>query len=339
MRVTRLLLALALSCPYLAFAQEDFLIHDETRVNGHDGYLSAWAIVEPMDKVVMIAAGYDVKNEKNPIEELTGDFATVVDEMGALGWTVIFFDYVDGAADLKENADNLAEFIRYVDTQAKPDYHLAVIGGSMGGIVARTMFAQERDDMGVETYVSVDSPHWGVYFSRWAEELVDVILDSPLSPLSLLIDTPAGRQMLNGHEAYEEHYGGLRAVESSLYFKRNVNRPMDTCAVTLSDASNNRAWVINTVDEAVHNKYYPVASYIDLGELRSSYMPYHSTAYLVSDATKDRHRTAFSKYRYKKRKSQYFDTIIANERDEHAAPEYAVWEALFCVLANGPGAE
>ncbi len=310
----------------VASANPEIIVHDRETVNGHTGYLTAWAVQEPLDKVVLIAAGFDVENEKHPVDELTGDFAPVVDYMGELGWTVIFFDYVDGAVDLKDNADNLAEFIRYLDGEAEPDYHLAVIGGSMGGIVARTMFVQENDDMGVETYVSVDSPHWGVYLSNWVDDIAPEI-----------IDFPAARQMYNGHEDYEEHYGWLQSVESSLDFKRNVNRPMATCAITLSDGSNGY-WQINILDETVHNKYYPVASYIDVEGLRSTYMPYHSTAYLLSDETKDKQGTLRNKYRYKKQKSRYFDTIVPNERDEHAAPPYAVIQALFFVLINGPDA-
>jgi hypothetical protein len=315
----------------LSLAQDDYFIYDQAEINGHPGYLTAWAIQEPMDKVVLIAAGFDVKNEKHPVDELTGDFAPVVEYMGELGWTVIFFDYVDGATDLKDNGDNLADLIRYLDTQAAPDYHLALIGGSMGGIVVRTMFVQENDDMGVETYVSVDSPHWGVYPSAWVDGVVSGVIGD--------LNFKAGSQMYNGHEDYEEHYGWMQSVESSLYFKRNVNRPMDTCAITLSDGSDNRVWVVNAFDEAIHNKYYPVASYIDLEGLRSTYMPFHSTAYLLSDKTKSKHKTGFSKYRYKKSKSRYFDTIIPNERDEHQAPEYAVRQAIDFVVLHGPDGE
>lgn len=327
-----ILLIFALLLPSLATAQDDFFIYDEDRVNGHSGYVSAWAIQEPMDKVVLIAAGFDVDNKTHPIDELTGDYAPLVDYMGELGWTVIFFDYVDGATDLKDNADNLAELIRYLDTRAAPDYHLALVGGSMGGIVVRTMFVQENDDMGAETYVSIDSPHWGVYLSEWVDGAASSIID-------YLVGYEAGRQMYNGHEDYEEHYGWLQSVESTLYFKRKVNRPMDTCAIALSDGSDNRVWKVNTVDETIHNKYYPVASYIDLEGLRSTYMPYHSTAFLLSDKTKSKHKTGYSKYRYKKRKSRYFDTIIPNERDEHKAPGYAVIQAIDFVLLHGPDAE
>lgn len=296
------------------------VLHDEPIVNGHPGYLSAWDVNGPLDKVILIVPGYDTKNNSLPIDELYGDIAPITEFMGSFGWDIVYFDYVDGAIDLKANAGNLARMIEQLDSQADGDYHLAILGGSMGGIVARTMFVQENNDMGVDTYVSLDSPHWGVYLSNW-------VGDVPAQ----IIDTKAARQMYNGDPAYKEHYGWLRSVEGTRAFKRKINRPMDTCAITLSDGSQG-FWKVSWNDLALHNKYYPVSSYVSYSGLKSTYMPYHSTAYLDSFKLKKKNRGGFNLYRYADHTSSYFDQVIPNKADEHSAPAYAWLEALVFII-------
>ena len=316
-----LLLGPVLLMPALIHAET--ILYDQYEINGHPGYLSAWEVSHSMENVLLIVPGFDTRNSSMPLDELRGDFAPLVDFMNLFGWDVVFFDYVDGAMDLKDNADNLARFIEYLDTQAPEDYHLAVLGGSMGGIVARTMFVQEESGMGVDTYVSVDAPHWGVYLSNWAGDLA-----------ALAIDYPAAHQMHNGDPAYKQHYQWLRSVERSDWFREEVNGPMNTCAVALSDGS--AKWSVSWDDLALHNKYYPVSSYVEASGLTSTYMPYHSTVYLDRTATKSELRFGEKRFRYRDLTSSYFDQVYANPRDEHAAPPYAVLQAVRCVAKYAP---
>ena len=130
---------------------------DELTVNGHPGYSIAADVSGDVDKVMIIVSGFDVKNEARPEDELDDICETLqykMDELSNQGWDIIYFEYVDGSIDLKENADNLAHFIRSLEQYTgTPDYHLALIGGSMGGIVVRTMFVQENSDMGVNVNI------------------------------------------------------------------------------------------------------------------------------------------------------------------------------------------
>jgi hypothetical protein len=322
LRLATPLLALLLILP--AMARAETVLFDQYEVNRHPGYLSAWEVNHGLKRVLLIVPGFDTRNDSMPLDKLQGEFAELVDFMGVFGWDVIFFDYVDGAIDLKQNADNLARFIEHLDTEAPEGYHLAVMGGSMGGIVARTMFVQERSAMGVDTYVSIDAPHWGVYLSNWAGDLA-----------ALAIDYPAAHQMHNGDPAYKEHYGWLRRVERKAWFRKRVNGPMNTCAVTLSDGT--EEWKVSWDDLALHNKYYPVSSYVEYSGLTSTYMPYHSTAYLDRIATDSRLRLDSKRYRYRDLTSSYFDEIYANARDEHGAPRHAVNQALKCIARYFPG--
>ncbi|KAA1193493.1 hypothetical protein F0M18_06570 [Pseudohalioglobus sediminis] len=301
------------------------ILYDQYEINGHPGYLSAWEVNHSLRHVLLIVPGFDTRNDSMPLDALQGDYAELVFFMSLFGWDVIYFDYVDGAIDLKDNADNLARFVEYLDSQAPEDYHLAVMAGSMGGIVARTMFVQEASSLGVDTYVSIDSPHWGVYLSNWAQDLA-----------ALAIDYPAAHQMHNGDPAYKEHYGWLRRVERSQWFREQVNGPMNTCAVSLSDGTT--AWEVSWEDLALHNKYYPVASYVTASGLTSTYMPFHSTAYLDRIATDGAWRLGGRQYRYRNLTSSYFDKVYVNSRDEHAAPRYAILQALECIAQFTPRA-
>ena len=316
---------LSIACLLLlpGLARPATVLYDHYEINGHPGYLSAGEVNHDLKRVLLIVPGFDTRNNSTPLDQLQGDFAQLAGFMSLFGWDVILFDYVDGAIDLKQNAENLAHFIDYLDTQAPKDYHLAVMGGSMGGIVVRTMFVQEGSDMGVDTYVSIDSPHWGVYLSNWAGDLA-----------GLAIDYPAAHQMHHGDPAHEEHYGWLRRVERSTWFREQVNAPMNTCAVTLSDGR--EGWEVSWEDLALHNKYYPVASYVEYSGLTSTYMPYHSTAYLDHTATESDWSFGSLRYRYRNLNSSYFDEVYASPRDEHAAPEYAVIQAVICVAQNYP---
>ncbi len=297
------------------------IIYDKTVINDHEGYLTAWEVNGPLDKVFMLVAGFDTENDDHPVDKLYGEYLELIDLIGPLGWDIIYFDYVDGSIDLKDNADNLARFIEYLDTQAQSDYHLAIVGGSMGGIVARTMFAQEYSAMGVETYVSVDSPHWGVTLSEWVEDIA-----------TLVLDYTAGHQMLEGDPAYEEHYGWLRMVETDDVFMANIIDPMSTCAVALSNGESR--WETDWDDLAIHNKYYPVASYVAAEGLRSTYMPYHSTVYMNRKSTESSVHFGYTKYKYKDTTSFYFDKKIPNARTTHSAPAFAIREAVDFVLES-----
>ena len=250
------MLFVALTATETALARDT--VYDRHPVNGHSGFLSAWRITDELDKPVIIVKGYDTVNNDHPIDVLKGEFGTITQPLTELGYDLIIFDYVNGEADLKENADNLAEFIRYMDGilldngvidsdgDGHPDYELALIGGSMGGIVARTMFVQENEGMGADIFVTIDSPHHGVQLSPyldWATEFIDSV---------------AGRQMYYGDDAYFEHYDWLRSVEHRPDFKARVIGPMHTAAIALSDGESE--WHLDFNDLSFNTEHHRSAS-------------------------------------------------------------------------------
>ncbi|MFL0803652.1 MAG: GPI inositol-deacylase [Agarilytica sp.] len=298
-------------------------IYDAPTVNGHPGYAVAADVTGDIDKVILVVSGFDTENDSRPedeLDDLSADLQAEVMALARQGWDLMYFEYVDGGIDLKDNADNLARFIEFIDTLAVPNYHLAVVGGSMGGIVARTMFVQEYSDMGVDAYVSLDSPHQGVTFSNW----VDVTVAGTVA--FYMLQHPAGLQMFNGHMAYYLHYGWLEATENDGNFMANIIDPMDTCAIALSDGES--SWDVSNSELWTHNKWYPVSSYIEVEGLRSTYMPYHSVVHMDDASTRTSLRFGGYRLRYKDTASSYFDCKIPNPRDEHAGPEYAILQAI-----------
>ena len=53
-----------------AKAETRYMQYDLYEVNGHPGFLSAWAINGPLDKVIVVVPGFDPQNTSRPIDEL-----------------------------------------------------------------------------------------------------------------------------------------------------------------------------------------------------------------------------------------------------------------------------
>ncbi len=297
---------------------------EQEEVHNHPGYRIVYELNGALDKVFLLATGFDTVNKTPIAEDIYLKYQPLLDIMGPDGWDFVYFDYYEGDRDLKDNADNLAEFIQLLDQIAEPDYHLAVVGVSMGGIIARTMFVQEESRLGVDTYVSVDSPHWGVTLSNWVDDL------------SFFIGGYAGHQMLSGDILYNIHYGWLRSVEKNDHFMEEIIDPMDTCAIALSNGEDD--WEVDWTDESIHNKWYEVASYAYSDGLTSTYMPYHSVVYMDDYSVETKIRLGYNKYEYEDTHTSYFDTKIPNKRDQHEENDYMLMQALDFVLKHQPGA-
>jgi hypothetical protein len=330
------MLSVALTATETALAID--IVYDKHPVNGHSGFLSAWRISGELDKPVIVVKGYDTVNDDHPIDDLNNDFGTITQPLTDLGYDIILFDYVNGEADLKVNADNLAVFIRHMDSiladngatdrdgDGHPDYELSIIGGSMGGIVARTMFVQEYEAMGTDIFVTIDSPHHGVQLSPfldWATEFIDSV---------------AGRQMYYGDEAYFKHYDWLRSVENRPYFKASVIDPMHTAAIGLSDGESD--WHLDSADLRLHTEYHDVSSYIEYTNTRSDYVPYHSAMNMDNTDVEILDRGwNYVDLRYIDTRTSYFDLKIPNPRDRHAAPDYVIQQAIDFVIEHSAHSE
>lgn len=308
-------------------------VFDRDPVNGHPGYLSAWRVSGELDRPVILVKGHDTENDDHPLADLTDEFDQDVQPLVDLGYDIIVFDYVDGSLDLRLNADNLAAFIRHLDGLMRargvidrdgdghPDYDLAVVGGSMGGIVTRTLFVQERARMGVDVFVTIDSPHHGVVLSPFVNWVPD------------FVTSVAGHQMLYGDDAYEEHYGWLQSVEDEPGFRADVVDPMHTAAIALSDGESD--WHLDFGELLIHSEFHDVSSYVENSRTQSDFIPYHSAVYMDDIATEVVDQDIDSRdLRYVDTRSAYFDRKIPNPRALHDSPDYVIRQAIDFLLEH-----
>lgn len=326
-----LILSVALTVSEASVAID--MVYDRDPVNGHQGFLSAWRVTGVLDKLVIVVKGYDTLNADHPVDDLNNYSDTIMQLLMDSGFDIVVFDFVNGGADLKQNADNLSEFIRYLDdlifkngvsdrnNDGHPDYELAVIGGSMGGIVTRTMFVQKDEAMGVDTFVTIDSPHHGVHMSpylTWATEFIDSI---------------AGHQMLYGDDAYFKHYDWLRSIENSTAFRQRVIDPIHTAAIALSDGESE--WHLDFVELVSHTEFHDVSSYIENGGIQSDFVPYHSAMNMDNTGLEVLDQgTNYKELKYTDTRTSYFDLKIRNSRDLHGGPNYAIRQAVDFVIEN-----
>ena len=298
---------------------------DVPEINGHPGYMIAYEISPDsiIDKVILVVTGFDTSNTSHPIDLLENEYQLVVDSLTPLGWDIIVFDYMRGDIDIKKNAENLSHFIGQLDLVSVPDYHLAVVGGSMGGIVTRTMFVQENSNLGVDTFVSLDSPHHGVTLSTWVSELGPIF-----------VNAEAGYQMLKGRAEYNALYGWIQGVENSPgWMAANID-PMSTLAIALSNGS--PYWVMDPIESLIHSKYHPVSCFVSSDPFESDFMPFHSVL-KFNNTTNSEVTYLLDKYRwYNDYSTSYFDSVQPNPRAEHGAPFYTVYQALIFIITNAP---
>ena len=285
--------------------------YEKATYNGHAGYITEWRIAGDLDKPIIVVLGFDPDNSFTVDDAITM-YDTLITDMNSKGYDVIIFDYYDGDLWIEQNAENLADFIRYLDTWFSGDYPLAVVGASMGGIVSRVMFAQENSNMGVDMFLTLDSPHYGVYFSNYIDVLAGIIVD-------FFTLTPAGQQMYHGSELYNELYGWLRSVETNT-FLTNVIGPMTTAAFAMSNGEG--YWAVTWDDLVVHTKYHPVTSYTMISNNAVDFIPYHSAMNLDDPSTD--YFVWFGKtyYWYKSTQTSYFDYKFPTYRQEHSASNF-----------------
>ncbi len=285
--------------------------YEKSWLNGHPGYITEWRIAGAFDKPIIVVLGYDPSNDYSVYDAISM-YGSLIDQMNAEGYDIIVFDYVDGDTWIQDNADNLADFIRYVDSYFSGDYTLALIGASMGGIVGRTMFAQEGSNMGVDIFITLDSPHYGVYFSNYVSWLTGALVD-------FFLLTPAGQQMYHGSDLYNQFYGWLQSVENS-QFLNDVIGPMTTAAYAMSNGEGR--WSVSWGSLATHTKYHPVSSYTKIGWFASDFIPYHSAVYLDDPSTSSSLGWFKTYYWYRNTHSTYFDYKFPTYRTEHTASNF-----------------
>lgn len=136
---------------------------------------------------------YDLLNRENLLEDL---------RMG--GYDAVVLDFTEATEPIQRNAMVLTELIGQVRAVIPANRSIAVVGASMGGLVARyglLWMEEQQVDPGVRLYVSFDSPHGGANIPLGLQHWLDFFQGESTDAAFLLsrLDTGAAKQMLLYH--------------------------------------------------------------------------------------------------------------------------------------------
>lgn len=170
-----------------------------------------------VDKPVIFVEGYDPFNERSETSYRNSVSPFYSDNSGR---DVFVVNFPDGADSLDANARLLKGIIKEINRKKEGNHPLAVIGYSMGGVVARkALYEMELngEDHQTSLYVSYDSPHLGANVPKSIEETVNSAINklrfwgipvpSVLKGAKHLYNSPAAREMLYWGADYSPAYG------------------------------------------------------------------------------------------------------------------------------------
>lgn len=272
-------------------------------VNGHSGFKVHVVADGVIDAPLIFCLGYE--NAYNPQSAL--QYIQLAGYTMGSGKDLMIFDSLDPSMSLYNNAENLAAFVGDVLPMFGVTEETPIIcgGKSAGGLYTRIMFVQENDDMGIDTYFSVDTPHTGVVFSNWAMQLgIPYAFFTGEGAFQMMPTDP--RYILDDVAAQEKGY-----------FLNQVIDDVEKIAFTAVNNDDNE-WAVDDLTMAYHGVYFPVSSWQDttfLQEMgypvpdKTGFIPYHSSAYLMTDEVELKDN---GMWHYKANaQSKYFDQIVA----------------------------
>lgn len=170
------------------------------------------------DKPVIFVEGFDPLNSVS-ISNIHTRYLFVENLLKASGYDVIYLSFADGGASIQTNAAVLQQLLGDVKSKKTGSYPIAVIGESMGGLVARyCLRTMEMNNVihGVDKFISLDSPFLGanmpVGYQKLIEDLNDVdlinifnIAQGDLNDAITTLNAPASKQMLLRYKGQDPH--------------------------------------------------------------------------------------------------------------------------------------
>jgi hypothetical protein len=164
---------------------------------GHTALTNPAVVVEgfDLDNTMDWPVLYDLLNQENLLEDLRAD-----------GFDAVVLDFTESTEPIQRNAFVLTELLAQVNAAIAPERTTALVGASMGGLVARyaLLWLEEQGiTHRVRTFISFDAPqrgasvplglqHWLVFFQDESEEA---------GFLLSRFNTPAARQMVLYHHS------------------------------------------------------------------------------------------------------------------------------------------
>ncbi|MEM9383879.1 MAG: Mbeg1-like protein [Pseudomonadota bacterium] len=130
--------------------------------------------------------------------------SNLLNEVLANGYDVVLVDFDQGEGDVRGHAGVLTSILQQLEDHTTGLAPIALVGPSMGGIVARyALLSMEQDNTAhrIATLISYDSPHLGAnispaiqYTTHWLQRVSAQASDRWRS-----IDSPGARQLLRHH--------------------------------------------------------------------------------------------------------------------------------------------
>ncbi len=138
------------------------------------------------------------------------------------GHDVVMLDFERGAGDIRGNSRVLQALIREINANKPGIAPVAVIGASMGGVVARHALLEMEangESHGVVLYGSLDSPHEGANIPMALQLAVDWFageIDGADELWRFAINAPASRQLLLEHASTVDRFPRLDMDETDV---------------------------------------------------------------------------------------------------------------------------
>lgn len=151
---------------------------------------------------VVVVEGFDLDNSMDwPVLYELLNRENLLENLRADGYDAVVLDFTEATEPIQRNAMVLNELLGQVRAAIPAGRSIALVGASMGGLVARyglLWLESQAIDPGVRLYLSFDSPHGGANIPLGLQHWLDFFQGESTDAAYLLsrLDTAAAKQML-----------------------------------------------------------------------------------------------------------------------------------------------
>jgi len=194
-------------------------INPSPTFSGIDYHLSTNGI---LDKPVIVVEGLDPLNEYSAYDLYRLIPFQLKNGLAATGRDIVTISFIENTSSLITNATNLKNFIAWLNAQKTGAHPNAVIGISMGGVIARyalKLMENSGAHHDASLYISFDSPHRGAFISDDVQPAIKRMLDKVNKYV------PSGKRKDNAKKMFRN---ALKRIDSTAAHEMLVTHPEST---------------------------------------------------------------------------------------------------------------
>lgn len=172
----------------------------------------------PLSKPLILVDGFDPENTTNYEElyEMVSKYDLAYN-IRAMGYDLIIMNFDNGSDYIQHNAMALIDMINWVNNNKTSEEHIVIVGGSMGGLVARyalTYMEYRQWNHDCRLFISFDSPQQGANVPLGDQYCFDFFaFKAYMAQVAVkAIKSPAAQQML-----YYNYNPGSHLIKNNLY--------------------------------------------------------------------------------------------------------------------------